>query len=128
VLVPGTQTIDTVKKTVTVTISGFSVYRMLATVQAASDLSNVIVYPNPFKPAAGLLTFKGLTVNATIKIYNIAGELVAAMGPDKTGSTGKYEWSAVNDTGENVASGVYLYVVTDPANHAPAKGKFALIR
>ncbi len=69
----------------------------------ALSLDGVRVYPNPYKPArasgAGV-TFSQVPVDATIAVYNIAGEKVAAGRPD---SGGVWLWDGA------VASGVYLY-------------------
>ncbi len=108
---------------------------------AADDLLNVKVYPNPYKPGAtgedakfadtskGVgIVFDGLTKKASIKIYNIAGELVAEL--DETDGDGWYLWDTMNKGNEKVASGVYIYYITNPDNSSskPAKGKFAIIR
>ncbi len=104
----------------------------LAAAAASSSLGEVFVFPNPYKPNsggrfdAGFITFKELTGRATIKVFNIAGELVATL--EKTDiAVDKYEWGAVNDSGQKLASGVYIYLVTNPAGEK-AKGKFAIIK
>ncbi|MFA5858935.1 MAG: T9SS type A sorting domain-containing protein, partial [Elusimicrobiota bacterium] len=79
------------------------------------------VYPNPFKPAtdtnANIRYFipAGETnLEVTIKIFNIAGELVREF--DKvtlvaTGANNGYTatWDGTNQKSEKVASGVYIY-------------------
>ncbi len=100
---------------------------------AAPRLEKVIAYPNPY--IAGeqtIITFghpydagMQLTPQATIKIYNIAGELVATL--EETNGDGILEWKAVNDDGEALASGVYIYLVTNPQNERYI-GKLAIIR
>ncbi|MEW5767290.1 MAG: Ig-like domain-containing protein, partial [bacterium] len=93
--------------------------------KAASGLDKVLVYPNPFRPARdATVKFLGLSFEATIRIYNIAGELVWIKEDITTGST---EWKGRNDYGRAVASGVYLYLITDK-NGGRRSGKLALIR
>ncbi|MBU0767462.1 T9SS type A sorting domain-containing protein, partial [Patescibacteria group bacterium] len=75
----------------------------------ASDNNNVKVYPNPYKAGDsrfnGDIHFKGVSSGATIKIYNIAGELVKEI----TVTQDPQPWNIAN---ENIASGVYIYTVT----------------
>jgi len=106
---------------------------------AGKDLDNIRVYPNPFKPYDGNpetgepyrngftnsgIIFDPLSQDATIKIFNLAGELVAEL----SGITGCAQWDAKNESGKEVASGVYIYLVTDKAGSKPATGKFVIIR
>jgi hypothetical protein len=100
--------------------------------QAATNLSEVYVYPSPYKPNspdsrfyADKITFKKLTGEATIKVFTITGELAATL--KKTDSFDYYEWDATNDAGQKLASGVYIYFITTP-NGEKAKGKFAIIK
>lgn len=126
-LVPGIQSVNTSDKFVFAQLAHLSIFRLLIGISssAASSLSGVYVYPNPYKPAAGLLIFKKLTSVATIRIYNIAGELVCALSKDD--STDEKTWDAANNRGDKVASGVYIYLVTNPEGEK-AIGKIAVIR
>ncbi|MFH1369369.1 MAG: T9SS type A sorting domain-containing protein [Elusimicrobiota bacterium] len=91
-----------------------------------ADLNSVIIYPNPFRPYQGhtSVTFDGLTQNAKISIYTVSGRVVRELSAD---SGGKLEWDALNDGGEKVASGVYIYCVTNNKGQKTI-GKFAVIR
>ena len=98
----------------------------------AANLGDAYVYPNPFKPnspgsyQASKITFKHLPAEATIKIFGITGKQVAEL--HKTDSTvDYYEWSATNNDGQKLASGVYLFFMTAPGG-GKARGKFAIIR
>ena len=101
-------------------------------IKVAPSLINVRVYPNPFKPYDGKadtgdygtgIIFDNLTEDCTLKIFNLAGELVRELN-----GTGKVQWDAKNSSGKEVASGVYIYLITDKAGNKPAKGKFTIIR
>ncbi|MEW6536936.1 MAG: hypothetical protein AB1454_15100, partial [Candidatus Auribacterota bacterium] len=78
------------------------------------------------------VVFDRLTAKANIKVYNIAGELVAELDePDDDGlADGRYLWDTKNEDGDKVASGIYIYYITNPdnTNMKPARGKFAIIR
>jgi hypothetical protein len=77
----------------------------------AADLGDAYVYPNPFKPnspgrfQAAKITFKRLPAAATIKVFSITGRLVAELRKTDI-NTDYYEWDAVNDEGQKLASGV----------------------
>ena len=88
---------------------------------AATDLENLRVFPNPFKPYIGhtCVNFEGLTSSATIRIYDIKGRLVEEIA--ETNGDGLATWAA------KAASGVYIYSVTNPQG-AKKTGKIAIIR
>jgi hypothetical protein len=86
------------------------------------NLNTVIVYPNPGKNA---MTFTNLSAIATIKIFTVSGELVKTI--EEIDGDGQTIWYADNDSGEKVASGVYLYVVINPQGEKKT-GKVALVR
>ncbi|MBN1621270.1 MAG: T9SS type A sorting domain-containing protein [Endomicrobiales bacterium] len=98
----------------------------------ASNLQEVFVYPNPFKPGTGGLfdsdkiTFSRLTETATIKIYTYTGALVATLEKTDT-SVDYYEWDVTNESGDKIASGIYIYYIKSPGGEK-AKGKFGIIR
>jgi subtilisin family serine protease len=96
-------------------------------------------YPNPFKPGEVnyttiYFTTKRAVVDKSIGIYNLAGEMVlsvegSSIYMDKWYDDGyvyKYQWDGKNDSGERVASGIYVYVVNADGNMK--KGKLAVIK
>lgn len=127
--------VDSQNNTVSAEVSHFSVYRLMATSEVSENLDNVVVYPNPFKPNDGNartgtwsqgIIFGNLTSRATIKIYTIAGELVRELEkPPATG--GEKVWDGNNEKGKKVASGVYLYLITNPQGDKKL-GKLAVIK
>ena len=102
------------------------------------NLSNFHVYPNPFKPNDGDnntgrrydgsvnsgVTFNGLTNDCTIKVYTILGQLVAE---GQVSGQGNWQWDVRNQSGVEVASGMYIYVVTNGAGEEKI-GKLVVIR
>jgi hypothetical protein len=91
-----------------------------------ATLGDVRIYPNPWrqdKHAVRPITFAGLTTSTTIKIFTVSGHKVTEIKTD--GPT--VDWPLTNDQGDKVASGVYMYLVTDSAGDR-VRGKFAVIR
>jgi photosystem II stability/assembly factor-like uncharacterized protein len=87
-------------------------------------LTDVIAYPNPARPGDAGITFANLPDGASLTLYNIAGERVFERSYIVGNET---LWTLVNDRGNPVASGIYIYRVTDgDGNHAT--GKVAVIR
>ena len=129
--------LDRTAKTVSVRINHFSIYALFGVNSAESNLSKAKVFPTPYKEgSAGLfgnsafgegVVFDKLTDNVRIRIYNISGELVI----DKTinNTSGKYLWNTTNNDGTKIASGVYIYMITNTDNKSDkAKGKLVIIR
>ncbi|MDI6780957.1 MAG: VCBS repeat-containing protein [bacterium] len=96
-----------------------------------TDLKEMVVYPNPLSLAQGQtsFTFGQLPPNhpIRIKVYNIAGELVYEKG-QQLPVNNSLLWGAVNDNGDRVASGVYIFLIEDETNGDQRKGKIAVIR
>ena len=97
--------------TVTVSNSGFGTIR---------------AYPNPSKAdqnSKSLVTIDGFpaSVVTSVRIFTVAGELVR-----KLSGTQSVQWDLRNSAGENVASGIYIYLLN--ANGEQRSGKIAVIR
>jgi hypothetical protein len=84
---------------------GLQAYQTTTTGGFQRHRSNVYAYPNPVRPEfEGLIAFKGLPRDATIKVTDIQGQLVhegVALG-------GQATWDGKDYNGRKVASGVYL--------------------
>ena len=92
----------------------------------SNGFGTVRAYPNPWKSdqnSRALITIDGLppSVVTTAKIFTIAGELVRSLS-----GTQSVQWDLRNGNGENVASGVYIYLLI--ANGEQHSGKIAIIR
>ncbi|MBU4256859.1 gliding motility-associated C-terminal domain-containing protein, partial [Patescibacteria group bacterium] len=117
--------IDKINKKAKVKVKHLSIFSIV--LLDAGDFSALKVYPSPVKVKQGhdRLKFVGLTSkDVTIKIFNIAGELVFKQ---KNINTATYEWYLKNDDGQTAVSGIYIYIITDNADNE-TKGKFGLIR
>ncbi|MBN2407506.1 MAG: hypothetical protein JXJ19_07395, partial [Elusimicrobia bacterium] len=117
------------EKIVTAKVDHFTVFALMA-YAPAEDLDSVIVYPNPFKPNDGLghesIIFDGLTDNVKVRIFTVAGRLAREWEGD-TAPWYQWEWDGKNDSGDDVASGLYIYVVTADGKEK-ARGKIVVIR
>ncbi len=132
-------TLDRVNRKITGLTTHFSFFAVFGA-PTASDLTQIRIFPNPYKPNRGDpnqgkpfdaadptsgIVFKGLPAVVTIKIYTLTGQLVTQFGRDR--GTGSLQWDAKNDKGQNVASGGYLVVITSPQLKTVVK-KIAIIR
>ena len=74
-------------------------------------------YPNPFNPATWIPYQLAQASDVTISIYSVSGQLVRTLdlGHKEAGShTSKDKavyWDGRNERGEDLASGVYFYVM-----------------
>ena len=83
------------------------------------------VYPNPWRAdqdANSMIMFDHLPEPSTVKIFTVSGHEVRTLSSDN-GSVG---WDRTNKAGDRVASGIYLYLITDSQGN-PTKGKLAII-
>lgn len=90
-------------------------------------LRDAHVYPNPYKPSLGHnnVTFTQLTPGAKVQIFTLNGEPVISL--NASGSSTSVDWTAVDEGGKQVASGVYLYLITNSEGQQK-EGKLAVIR
>ncbi|MBI4670027.1 MAG: carboxypeptidase regulatory-like domain-containing protein, partial [Elusimicrobia bacterium] len=118
-------TIDKTNNQAITNVRHFSTFALVS--PAGTSLADVKVFPSPVKTHQGhdRATFAGLTGNnVTIKIFNVAGELVFEK---ENIASAAYDWMLANESGKAVAGGIYIYLVTD-ASGGKAAGKFGLIR
>jgi len=87
---------------------------------------DVHVYPNPWR--SDRHTGKQITFDprsgqpSAIKIFTVSGHLVKTLPP----TSGARNWDLTTDTGDTVASGVYLYLASGDSGQS--RGKLAVIR
>lgn len=89
-------------------------------------LDPVQVYPNPFRPDkafGGTAKFRNLPRGSRVELYTLAYERVRLL----TESGFRADWDGKNESGQEVASGIYHYVITIPDQPA-IRGKLAVIR
>ncbi len=126
--------VDSGANTITAEISKLSDFGVGGFVSAASTLGDVIVWPNPCRVYKGdiVIHFGGsndasrnLVKDCTIKIYNIAGELI--WNKELINTDGECEWNLTNNSNKKVSSGIYLYIITAPDGKKDT-GKIGIIR
>lgn len=100
-------------RTITATLNHFSIFQLMVRT-AASDLANVLIYPNPFyaNRGQGFITIDRLPANAKVRVYTLSGDKV---WETTSGSTGMVIWRGTNKSGNLVASGIYLAVIDSSA-------------
>ncbi len=86
-----------------------------------SDVEQVIAFPNPFVISSdnNRLFFNYLKP-ATVRLYSVAGDLVRELPIN-------FSWDGRNEAGEEVSSGVYLFLVEDEEGNF-GRGKILLVR
>lgn len=129
VKVPGSA-VDLEAKKVTAPLAHFSVYALIAVQD--EDVSLVYTSPVPWRPFAGNpdrygcisgcpnpgITFRNIPQTGTVRIYTLSGQLVREQA--LTGSL-QWVWDGKNSAGEDVVSGVYLWIVESGRNKKTGK-------
>ncbi len=100
-----------------------------------ADLSQVKVVPNPLIVSSGLETnpfetrvmFTHLPTECEISIYTVSGNRVTTLRHQSENNEGFAYWDVRNHEGQNVAYGVYIYVVKTPSGDKMT-GKLMVIR
>ncbi len=97
-----------------------------------TKLTGLKAYPNPvYFNSSSFITIAGIPTDAIepkIYIYNVAGELIRILKkspkirPDILDGNTAY-WDGKNESGEKVASGLYIYLVKT-GNYGKGTGKF----
>lgn len=84
-------------------------------------------YPNPFNPSTEISFYTDQPGNAEVVIYNLSGQKVKTLVNGEVPSgTNSFTWYGDNDSGAEVASGIYFYRL-DINGHQSMK-KMALIK
>ena len=108
-----------------------------STTAAKADVEKVGVFPNPyyaFNPAETnrfnrFVTFNFLPERATIRIFNLAGQLVRTLVKDPGANPGQFlRWDLNNQYNFPVASGMYIAHVDMPDLGTSRVVKMAIIQ
>lgn len=103
-------------------------------ISSVEVLGEVNVVPNPFLGQSGFvgsgevdeqIGFYGLPEKCTIRIFSYSGQLVETIEHDEPLYT--TAWFQVTRNGQDVASGIYFYVVSTPDGQQ-SNGKFVIIK
>ena len=75
-----------------------------------SSVGSVRMFPNPFRPSRDpVVHITDIPVGTQVRLYTLAGERVMGLPPADT--DGVTRWDGRNESGQSVASGVYLVVI-----------------
>ena len=105
------------------TTSGLLSFNGSAT-DPSENLSEVYAFPNPVRPGGDKVTISGLTSRANVKITDIEGNLVF----ETTSEGGSVEWNLTAFGRHNVASGVYLVLVSSQDGQDSTIKKIMVVR
>lgn len=121
----------------------------------AEGAREVGVYPNPYRLNAAWdgdtnstrrLNFYNLPPRAEIRVYTLAGEIVATLhhdaetyqgdidwydrfsADDRVLPGGEHSWDLLGESGLSLSSGLYLYSVRDLDGGATQQGRFVILR
>jgi hypothetical protein len=95
-------------------------------IEPISGVNAARVSPDPWRSDrhSGVpITFDQLTPGSTVKIFTVSARWVCTL----SAPAGFVNWDLKNDDGKMVASGIYLYLITDNQGNKTT-GKFAIIR
>ncbi len=130
-----------------VTVQAFDVFNNPAEASASFDvesdttlsITDVYNYPDPFRSGTAF-TFRrtaaggaGEPINVTIKVFTIGGRLIKTIKAyGITDTFVKVDWDGLDDEGDRLSNGVYLYKVIattiDGTYTSEALGKMAVVR
>jgi hypothetical protein len=124
--------VDTTDKTTCCNINNLLLNLMpepvITTGPPTSNLEQVYVVPNPYQgsapwdfPGETYVEFRNLPTQAEIKIYTVAGDLVAIVQHNDP-TSGSAPWNLRNQNGQDVVSGIYMYKVTAPSTSTNPNG------
>lgn len=100
---------------------------------------DVGVFPNPYRAGSYFddpfgdvelgrqIWFTNLPARCTIKIFNLAGDLVRTLEHDDP-NHGMETWDILSESPRAIASGLYVFVVEDLSNGRVQRGKLVIIK
>ncbi|MBN2009848.1 hypothetical protein JW960_10945 [candidate division KSB1 bacterium] len=92
-----------------------------------ANMDSLKAGPNPYFPDRGDdFTIYGLAVKASVKILTPNGTLIRSVSKDDV--NGFFAWDGRDDSGQFVASGVYVFVIYSEETGESKVGKVAVIR
>lgn len=114
--------------------------RVMARTTPTQTLDDIYVVPNPYRghaawdlvesqvePTGRRVRFFNVPERATVRIFSLAGDLVAVLDHDTRDTDRQLSWNLISRNQQDTVSGVYLYHVTTPDGQE-AIGKFVVIR
>jgi len=105
-------------------VSGAAVNGRTFVQSSPADLAATVVFPNPFDPSQGNLSFGGLPTGTRVSVFSIAGARLQVL--EERDGDGGVQWDGRNETGKLVGSGLYYYRLVHAG--VARSGSFAVIR
>jgi len=104
-------------------------------VAAVKKMGKVYAVPNPFNMKSGYagtgeekkIGFYGLPIKCTIRVFTYSGQLVKTIEHNADSFSNLISWYQISRNNQELASGIYLYVVTTPEGQS-TNGKFVIIK
>lgn len=106
---------------------GYAARAVQAAAQVNSVFQNLQVFPNPWRSDVHLdkpIIFENLPSGSSIKIFTVSGHFARQLMADSSGAA---QWDRANEAGQKVASGLYVYLISDPQGHT-FTGQLAIIK
>ncbi len=106
---------------------------------AAGSGKGVGVFPNPYRTAglfdSGIgeqelgrkIWFTGLPVRCKIQVFTLMGEVVKTIDHNDP-ALGMASWNTLSDAGRAIATGLYIFAVTDLETGEVQRGKLVIIK
>jgi len=117
---------DTVSNCITARTPHFSVYSIRVLDPSKISMANIKAFPNPCYFDRSGFSITGIPADAErakVSFYNTAGELVRELAEgDGLDAFNTASWNGRNKSGEKVASGLYIYVITS-ANYGSKRDR-----
>ena len=82
-------------------------------------------YPNPFNPTTEIAFTLDQTADVNLSIYNMLGQKVRTLtNGSKNAGTHTLRWNGLDEMGQNVSTGIYLYRLTSGSKSITKKMAF----
>jgi hypothetical protein len=96
----------------------------IALLTGAENIEDMLVYPQPATIDDSWLMFSNIAEGTLIRIFDINGHFITKL--QELDQNGGVRWNLLDDFGNKVSSGIYIYYATFD-NHTKL-GKFAIIK
>jgi hypothetical protein len=87
------------------------------TIQITEESNQFNCYPNPFTREITIEVHNYKHVEMKVEIYNMAGQLIRSLFKGNNAEHLVLKWNGTNDSGQQVAPGMYLCKVNGQSKH-----------
>jgi len=96
----------------------------IALISIASDIDQIVVYPQPLTTEKEWLMFSNIAPGTSIKIFDMNGHYIAEL--TEKDQNGGVQWDLRDRSGSKVSSGIYIYYAT--FENQTKLGKFTIVK